>query len=75
MNCRQQNAVFNFENIFLVLQYIQLPCEHNSNYAVIAYYLLYSNVIIINEQFLLEKHKVGTEMNKINAQLKLDSRI
>ena len=47
------NAVFNFENIFLVLQYIQLPYEqeHTSNYAVIAY-LLYFNVIIINEQFL-----------------------
>ena len=68
MNCRQQNAVFNFENIFLVLQYIQLPYEHNSNYTVIAY-LLYFNVIIINEQFLLEKHKVDTEMNKINDAL------
>ena len=59
------NAVFDFENIFLVLQYIQLPYEHTSNYAVIAY-LLYFNVIIINEQFLLEKHKVDTEINKIN---------
>ena len=66
MNCRQQNAVFNFENIFLVLQYIQLPYEHTSNYAVIAY-LLYFNVIIINEQFLLEKHKVDTEIKKINV--------